>query len=53
MESVIDEEAWGRAVDPAAAPGVIVLRDASGKWWRFPLAEFPAEHAQVWTAPER
>jgi len=51
MEPVIDEVAWGRAVDPGAPPGVIVLRDADGQWWRYPLAEFPAGTAQVWTAP--
>lgn len=46
----IDEEAWGRAVDPDVPPGVIALCDTNGEWWRYPLAEFPAEDAQAWTA---
>jgi hypothetical protein len=45
-----DEEAWGRALDPSLPPGVIALQDADGNWWRYPLAEFPAENAQEWSA---
>lgn len=48
----IDEEAWGRAPDPSLPPGVIALQDTEGRWWRYPLAEFPDEGAQVWVAPE-
>jgi hypothetical protein len=52
MRVWIDEEAWGRALDPSLPPGVIALQDAEGRWWRYPLAEFPAEDAQIWVAPE-
>lgn len=50
MDTWIDEEALGRALDPALPPGVIALQDANGDWWRYPLAEFADDSAQTWTA---
>lgn len=47
-----DEETLGRALDPSLPPGVIALRDVDGLWWRYPLAEFPADNAQVWVTPD-
>jgi hypothetical protein len=39
----VDEEAWGRALDPSLPPGVIALKGSDGKWWRYPLCEFDVE----------
>lgn len=50
MDMWVDEEAWGRAVDPTLPADVIALQDVNGDWWRYPLAEFPDSDAQIWTA---
>jgi len=46
----VDEEDWGRTLDPSLPPGVIALQDGAGYWWRYPLAEFdvPGDCAE-WT----
>jgi hypothetical protein len=49
----VDEETWGRVLDPSLPPGVIALQDTEGQWWRYPLAEFPADEAEVWAAARR
>jgi hypothetical protein len=48
----IDHEVWDEACDPSLPEGVIALQGRDGLWWRYPLAEFPAEETREWSAGE-